>query len=63
MSFNNNGLVRQAPQNNIASYISSSPLKSVGLMSNSVKSALNAPMIGRVYNAKPGCSSCGKKVA
>jgi len=23
---------------------------------------LNAPMISRVYNAKPGCSACGKKV-
>jgi hypothetical protein len=26
-------------------------------------SALNAPMISRVYNAKPGCSACGKKVS
>jgi hypothetical protein len=25
--------------------------------------ALNSPMIGRVHNVKPGCSSCGKKVA
>ncbi len=25
--------------------------------------ALNSSMIGRVHNAKPGCSSCGKKVA
>lgn len=25
--------------------------------------ALNAPMINRVHNAKPGCSACGKKVA
>jgi len=24
---------------------------------------LNAPMINRVYKAKPGCSACGKKVA
>ena len=24
---------------------------------------LNAPMIGRVYKAKPGCSACGKKVS
>ena len=63
MSFINNGLVRNQPQNNFSSNIASSPLKSVGLMSNNVKSALNAPMIGRVYNAKPGCSSCGKKVA
>ena len=63
MSFNNNGLVSHPSQNHIASYISSSPLKSISLTSNSVKSALNAPMIGRVYNAKPGCSSCGKKVA
>ena len=26
-------------------------------------SALNAPMIDRVYRAKPGCGACGKKVA
>lgn len=25
--------------------------------------ALNSSMIGRVHNVKPGCSSCGKKVA
>lgn len=25
--------------------------------------SLNAPMINRVHNAKPGCSACGKKVA
>jgi len=25
--------------------------------------ALNAPMIERVYRARPGCSACGKKVA
>ena len=24
---------------------------------------LNAPMISRVYKAKPGCSACGKKVS
>jgi hypothetical protein len=24
--------------------------------------SLNAPMINRVHNAKPGCSACGKKV-
>lgn len=23
---------------------------------------LNAPMIDRVYRARPGCSACGKKV-
>ena len=25
--------------------------------------SLNSPMIGRVYNAKAGCGSCGKKIA
>jgi hypothetical protein len=24
---------------------------------------LNAPMIDRVHKAKPGCGSCGKKIA
>ena len=23
---------------------------------------LNAPMISRIHNAKPGCSACGKRV-
>lgn len=63
MSFINNGLVRNQPQNNFSSNISSSPLNSVGLMSNNVNRSLHSPMIGRIYNAKPGCSSCGKKVA
>lgn len=63
MTFINNGLVRNQPQNIFSSNVSASPLNSVGLMSNNVNRSLNAPMIGRVYNAKPGCSSCGKKVA
>ncbi len=58
MSFNNFGAIR-APNNNLASNLSSLPVqaappKSVGL---------NAPMIDRVYKAKAGCSACGKKVA
>jgi biotin carboxyl carrier protein len=24
---------------------------------------LNSPMVGRIHNARPGCSACGKKVA
>jgi hypothetical protein len=63
MSFNNNGLVRQFPQNNISSNISSSPSNSLSLTSNNVNRSLHSPMIGRIYNAKPGCSSCGKKIA
>lgn len=28
-----------------------------------VANRLNAPMVGRIHNARPGCSACGKKVA
>ena len=28
--------------------------------SNQKTGALNYPMIGRIYKAKPGCGSCGK---
>jgi hypothetical protein len=59
MSFNNSGAVRVPHYNNLATNLSSlpapvAPTKNVGL---------NAPMIDRVYKAKPGCSACGKKVA
>lgn len=32
-------------------------------MSNGVGGALSNSMIGRIYSTKPGCSSCGKRVA
>ena len=59
MSFNNSMAVPKSYYNNLATNISSIPIKPSAPKS----SALNAPMINRVYNAKPGCSSCGKKVA
>jgi hypothetical protein len=43
-----------------------SPPPSLGNKSVSLRpqnTALNAPMIDRVYKARPGCSACGKKVA
>jgi hypothetical protein len=57
MTFNNSGYV---PHNfNSLASISSKPA-----VSSAPKNIpLNAPMINRVYNAKPGCSACGKKVA
>ena len=68
MSFNNNGINSvsisipvfniSAPASNVVSpkAIPSKlvPQKNLGL---------NAPMIGRVYKAKTGCSACGKKVS
>lgn len=66
MSFNSLGFVPQdnifggnlAPANNLA------PVKNYPLQKPVfTNSALNAPMISRVYKAKPGCSACGKKVA
>jgi hypothetical protein len=60
MSFNNYGARAPAMYNSLANNISVAP-RAVPVP---VKPAgLNAPMIGRVYNAKPGCSACGKKVA
>lgn len=52
MSFNNSGYIPQQ-YNNLAANIASAP-RNV---------SLNAPMVNRIYNAKPGCSACGKKVA
>ncbi len=59
MSFNNSGLVLNSQYNNAPVNISQITLKSAPQKNIS----LNAPMIGRVYNAKPGCSACGKKVS
>jgi hypothetical protein len=57
MSFNNSGYIPSQP-NNLATNIASLPMNS-----SSRNVALNAPMVNRIYNAKPGCSACGKKVA
>lgn len=59
MSFNNPRAVPKSYYNNLEANISSVPIKSLAPKST----ALNTPMIDRVYKAKPGCSSCGKKVA
>jgi hypothetical protein len=50
--FNNLGI-----ENNFASFDS----KRVSVAPKNI--GLNAPMIDRVYKAKPGCGACGKKVA
>lgn len=64
MVFNNSGSV--PPQfNNLGSGLASvgrSPSQqSIQPVPKNI--SLNAPMIDRVYKAKPGCSACGKKVA
>ena len=43
----------------INSFVASQKLSKQLLPTNT---RLNAPMIDRVYRAKPGCSACGKKV-
>ncbi len=62
MTFNNSGPIPSqfnnlGRENSLASFdknrVSVAP-KNIGL---------NAPMIARVYKAKPGCGACGKKVA
>jgi hypothetical protein len=61
MSFNNSSQLVRNMNVNVNNY---SP--SISLAPTSAQrqpTALNAPMIGRVYKAKPGCSACGKKVA
>lgn len=54
------------------SFDNSVAIRSQNFINNSVSSklmpasrgiGLNAPMIDRIYKAKPGCSACGKKVA
>jgi hypothetical protein len=61
LNFNNNGSFSQNYyyNNNVAPPMANIPKLAVPQKHQ----ALNAPMIGRVYKAKPGCSSCGKKVA
>jgi hypothetical protein len=60
MTFSNSGSV-QPKMNNFGG-----SLASIGNAPKIVPAKnmrLNAPMIDRVHNAKPGCSACGKKVA
>jgi hypothetical protein len=57
MSFNNSGYI-PSQYNNLATNIASAPV-----ISAPRNIALNSPMVNRIYNAKPGCSACGKKVA
>jgi hypothetical protein len=60
LNFNNNGSFSQPNYyNNVAPQLANTPKVPV----INKHQALNSPMIGRVYKAKPGCSSCGKKVA
>ena len=35
-------------------------VKSQEMQQMKAPSALNSPMIGRIHNVRPGCSSCGK---
>ena len=57
MIFNNYGALPPKNYGNLGANISSPPRQLPRPI------ALNSPMIDRVYKAKPGCSSCGKKVA
>lgn len=61
MTFNNSGAsaLQNSYYNNMAANLAALPQPSAP----SKNTALNAPMIGRVYKAKAGCSACGKKVA
>jgi hypothetical protein len=63
MNFNNfnsnNGGVRMSNVNNVFTNGSTVP----ALYTYSRNGGLDSPMIGRIHKAKPGCSSCGRKVA
>lgn len=61
MSFNNSGYI--PPQYNNLGNIAASVGRTTPIQAPTKQVALNAPMINRVHNAKPGCSACGKKVA
>jgi hypothetical protein len=56
ISFNNSGISRPA-------YINQPMPSAPAPVQASRNASLNAPMIARVYKAKPGCSACGKKVS
>lgn len=65
MTFNNSGFnspQMNSPQMNNLGGNSVSINKS-STVNPQKKISLNAPMIDRVHNARPGCSACGKKVA
>lgn len=62
MTFNNSGPIR-SQFNNLGTENSLASLGKKRLTLAPKNIALNAPMIDRVYKAKPGCSACGKKVA
>ena len=32
----------------------------IGTLPKKAPSALNSPMVSRIFNVKPGCGSCGK---
>lgn len=62
LNFNNNGSYTQTQYFNQLN--SKPPLASAPRIPVINKNqGLNAPMVGRVYKARPGCSACGKKVA
>lgn len=61
MVFNNS--VSSQPRYNLGGSVISSVSRSPQPAPAPKNMSLNAPMIDRVYKAKPGCSACGKKVA
>jgi hypothetical protein len=48
--------------NNISPQVRSqiNPANIANVQSANVATSLNSPIIARVHNVKPGCSSCGK---
>ena len=61
MIFNNS---RSLPQNNnFSNNFMSANRASVEKIAAPKNTPLNSPMISRIYAAKAGCGSCGKKVA
>lgn len=61
--FNNSGTVPQQYNNNLGSGLASLGAARRQGVTQNTHLPLNAPMIGRIHKAKPGCSACGKKVA
>lgn len=57
MQFSNSQVYRVQNINSYSANTSRAPVPASRPVS------LNAPMVSRVHNAKPGCSACGKKVA
>lgn len=60
MNINNLNNGRQINQIYNQRQVNIAALSSIPSVTNKNFATINSGMIGRIYNAKPGCGSCGK---